>query len=91
MRQYDQAIAEAQKTLELDPRNASIEGNIAQTYCFLRRWKDTEASARHTMTIDPHEATSMGMLLVSYLNRDGNTREALRALQRKVRSCRLSA
>jgi TolB-like protein/Tfp pilus assembly protein PilF len=77
---WDRALDELQKTLGLDPRNASVEGNIAQTYCFLRRWKDTEATARHTLTIDPHEATSMGMLLLSYLNRDGNMREALRAL-----------
>ncbi|HEY4281973.1 MAG TPA: tetratricopeptide repeat protein [Chthoniobacterales bacterium] len=77
---WDRALDELQKTLKLDPRNASIEGNIAQTYCFLRRWKDAEATARHTLTIDPHEATSMGILLLSYLNRDGNTREALRAL-----------
>jgi tetratricopeptide (TPR) repeat protein len=73
-------LAELKKTLELDPRNASIGGNIAQTYNFLRRWKDAEANASHTLTIDPHEATSMGMLLISYLNRDGNARDALRAL-----------
>ena len=77
---WDRCLAELQKTLELDPRNASIGGNIAQTYNFLRRWKDAEANANHTLTIDPHEATSMGMLLISYLNRDGNARDALRAL-----------
>ena len=77
---WNLCLAELQKTLELDPRNASIGGNIAQTYNFLRRWKDAEATASHTLTIDPHEATSMGMLLISYLNRDGNIREALRAL-----------
>jgi TolB-like protein/tetratricopeptide (TPR) repeat protein len=77
---WDRCLAELKKTLELDPRNASIGGNIAQTYNFLRRWKDAEANASHTLTIDPHEATSMGMLLISYLNRDGNAREALRAL-----------
>ncbi len=77
---WEGCLAELQKTLELDPRNASIGGNIAQTYNFLRRWRDAEATASHTLTIDPHEATSMGMLLISYLNRDGNIREALRAL-----------
>ncbi len=77
---WDRALVELQKTLELDPLDASISGNIAQTYNFLRRWKDAEATARHTFTIDQHEATSMGMLLISYVNRDGNIREALRAL-----------
>ena len=77
---WDRALAELQETLKLDPRNGSIGGNIAQTYIFLRRWKEAETSASHTLTIDPHEATSMGMLLLSYLNRDGNMREALRML-----------
>jgi len=77
---WDRSLAELQETLKLDPRNGSIGGNIAQTYIFLRRWRDAETSASHTLTIDPHEATSMGMLLLSYLNRDGNMREALRML-----------
>jgi tetratricopeptide (TPR) repeat protein len=43
-------------------------------------WKDAESTARHALTIDPHEATSMGMLLLSYLNRTGNMQESLRTL-----------
>jgi tetratricopeptide (TPR) repeat protein len=56
---WDRSLAELQETLKLDPRNGSIGGNIAQTYIFLRRWRDAETSASHTLTIDPHEATSM--------------------------------
>ncbi len=77
---WDRTLDELGKSLEQDPRNASITGNLAQTYCFLRRWKEAESTARHTLTIDPHEATSMNMLLVSCLNRSGDEREALRVL-----------
>jgi len=75
--QWDRALDGLDRSLKQDPRNASVTGNVAQTYCFLRRWKETESTARHALTLDPHEATSMGMLLLSRLNLDGNEKEAL--------------
>ena len=78
--QWDRALEGLARSLQQDPRNASVTGNVAQTYCFLRRWKDTESMARHALTLDPHEATSMGMLLLSRLNLGGNEKEALRVL-----------
>jgi hypothetical protein len=50
---------------------------VAETYVFLRRWKEAEDNARHAFTIDPHEATAMRMLLLSSLNRTGNAQEPL--------------
>jgi tetratricopeptide (TPR) repeat protein len=55
-------------------------GNIAQSYSYLRKWKEVESTARRALTIDPHEATSMGMWLLSCLNQNGNEQEALRVL-----------
>jgi TolB-like protein len=78
--EWDRTLEEVGRSLEQDPRNASVAGNLAQTYCFLRRWKEAESTARHALTIDPHEATSMAIVLMSLLNRDGDEQEALRAL-----------
>jgi serine/threonine-protein kinase len=47
---------------------------------FLRRWRDAEQTARHVLTIDPHEALSMRMLLLSSLNQNGNAQECLTLL-----------
>jgi tetratricopeptide (TPR) repeat protein len=55
-------------------------GNIAQSYCYLRKWTEVQSAARRALTIDPHEATSMGMWLLSCLNLNGNEQEALRVL-----------
>jgi TolB-like protein/cytochrome c-type biogenesis protein CcmH/NrfG len=77
---WDLTLEEVGRSLRQDPRNASVTGNLAQTYCFLRRWKEAESTARHALTIDPHEATSMAIVLMSLLNRDGDEQEALRAL-----------
>jgi tetratricopeptide (TPR) repeat protein len=43
-------------------------------------WKEAEDKARPALTIDPHESTSMRMLLLSSLNRTGNAQEPLRLL-----------
>jgi TolB-like protein len=77
---WDLTLEEVGRSLKQDPRNASVAGNLAQTYCFLHKWKEAESTARHALTIDPHEATSMAIVLLSLLNRDGDEQEALRAL-----------
>ena len=61
-------------------RSVHPRAGLAETYVFLRRWKEAEDTARHALTIDPHEATSMRMLLLSSLNRTGNAQEPLRLL-----------
>ena len=58
-------------------------GQLAETYIFLRKWKEAEEMARHALTIDPHEALGMRMLLLSSLNRTGNAQEAF-ALTRHI-------
>ena len=78
--EWERTLDDLGKSLEHDPRNASIMGNLAQTYSLLRRWKDAENIARHALTIDPHDATSMSMLLVSDFNQSGDIRETLRLL-----------
>ncbi|MEP6976397.1 MAG: hypothetical protein ABI897_13185, partial [Spartobacteria bacterium] len=77
---WDLCLEELTSSLKQDPRNASVVGNVAQTYCFLRRWKETEVTARKTLALGPREATSIAMLLLSTLNQGGDTQEAMRTL-----------
>jgi len=77
---WDRTLDELKKSIVQDPLDPYVQGGLAETYVFLRRWKEAEDTARHALTIDPHEATCMRMLLLSSLNRTGNAQEPLRLL-----------
>jgi tetratricopeptide (TPR) repeat protein len=76
----DSALDEMKRSIELNPRDPYMLSGLGETYVFLRRWKEAEDKVRSTLTIDPHDATGMRMLLLSSLNRTGNAREALQLL-----------
>jgi TolB-like protein/Tfp pilus assembly protein PilF len=73
-------VDELKRSIDQDPRDPYVQGGLAETYVFLREWREAEDTARRALTIDPHEATAMRMLLLSSLNRTGNARESLRLL-----------
>jgi TolB-like protein/cytochrome c-type biogenesis protein CcmH/NrfG len=77
---WDRTLDELKKSIVQDPGDPYVQGGLAETYVFLRMWKEAEDTARHALTIDPHEATAMRMLLLSSLNRNGNAQEPLRLL-----------
>jgi TolB-like protein/cytochrome c-type biogenesis protein CcmH/NrfG len=77
---WDRTLDELKKSIVQDPGDPYVQGGLAETYVFLRMWKEAEDGARHALTIDPHEATAMRMLLLSSLNRTGNAQEPLRLL-----------
>ena len=77
---WDRAVDELKRSIDQDPRDPYVQGGLAETYVFLRKWREAEDTARHALTMDPHEATAMRMLLLSSLNRTGNTQEPLQLL-----------
>jgi TolB-like protein/Tfp pilus assembly protein PilF len=77
---WARTLDELKRSIDLDPRDPYVQGGLAETYVFLRRWMEGEDTARRALTIDPHEATAMRMLLLSSLNRSGNAQEPLRLL-----------
>jgi len=77
---WDRTLEELKRSIDQDPRDPYVQGGLAETYVFLRKWREAEDTARHALTIDPHEATAMRMLLLSSLNRAGNAQEPLRIL-----------
>ena len=77
---WDRTLDELKRSIDQDPRDPYVQGGLAETYVFLRMWKEAEDTARRALTIDPHEATAMRMLLLSSLNRTGNAQEPLRLL-----------
>src|SRR5262249_43554573 len=78
---WDRTLDELKKSIVQDPGDPYVQGGLAETYVFLRMWKEAEGTARHALTIDPHEATAMRMLLLSSLNRTENAQEPLQLLE----------
>jgi len=77
---WDRTLDELKKSIVQDPGDPYVQGGLAETYVFLRMWKEAKDVAQRALTIDPHEATAMRMLLLSSLNRTGNAEEPLRLL-----------
>src|SRR4029453_8851666 len=77
---WDRTLDELKRSIDQDPRDPYVQGGLAETYVFLRKWREGEDTARRALTIDPHEATAMRMSLLSSLNRAGSAQEPLRLL-----------
>lgn len=77
---WDHALVELKRSIDLNPRDPYMLSGVAETHVFLRSWKEAENKAGPALTIDPHEATGMRMLLLSSLNQTGNTQESLQLL-----------
>ena len=52
--QFDPAIAEAKRAVELDPLSLIINADFSWLYLCSRRYDEAEAQARKTLEIDPH-------------------------------------
>jgi serine/threonine-protein kinase len=64
------------KSLEQDPRNADVAGNLAQTCCILRMWQDAERVGKYALSIDPSDVIGMRALLLAILNGSGDIKRA---------------
>lgn len=77
---WEKSLAELEQSLERDPRNAALAGNIAGSYCALRMWPQGVTAARRAIEIDPHASDGMSALLEATVNGGGDIDEALRIL-----------
>ena len=60
--QWLRCLDTLKKSLEQDPRNADVAGNLAQTYCILRMWQDAERGGKYALNIDPADVIGMRAL-----------------------------
>jgi TolB-like protein/Tfp pilus assembly protein PilF len=78
--QWLRCLDTLKKSLEQDPRNADVAGNLAQTYCILRMWQDAERGGKYALNIDPADVIGMRALLLAILNGSGDIKRAQGAL-----------
>jgi TolB-like protein/Tfp pilus assembly protein PilF len=74
--QWQRCLDTLTKSLEQDPRNADVAGNLSLTYCILRMWHDAERVGKHALSIDPADVIGMRGLLLAILNGNGDIKKA---------------
>jgi TolB-like protein len=74
--QWQRGLDTLKRSLEQDPRNASVAGNLSQTYCILRMWQDAERRGGYALSIDPSEVIGWRALLLAILNGSGDIKRA---------------
>jgi TolB-like protein/Tfp pilus assembly protein PilF len=74
--QWLRCLDTLKKSLEQDPRNADVAGNVAQTYCILRMWQEAERAGKYALSIDPADVIGMRALLLAILNGSGDIKKA---------------
>jgi eukaryotic-like serine/threonine-protein kinase len=56
---WDEAVANLQRAIELDPRNISASNNLALTYCATRRFPEALATLDRVLAWDPTNARAL--------------------------------
>jgi TolB-like protein len=74
--QWQRGLDTLKKSLEQDPRNADVAGNLSQTYCILRLWQDAERVGNYALGIDPSDVIGWRALLLAILNGSGDIKRA---------------
>ena len=77
---WDRTCGRAEKIHRSGPGRCICPGRPCRDVYLSAHVERSEDLAQHALTIDPHEATAMRMLLLSSLNRTGNAQEPLRLL-----------
>ena len=68
---WNATLDEFKRALRARPARCEYrEHNLPRRTVFLRNWKEAEEMARHALTIDPHEAIGMRVLLRSSAESD---------------------
>jgi Flp pilus assembly protein TadD len=62
LRRYDEAIAQYEKALELDPNQAAVHRNLGMVLARLGRYDEAETHLRITLQIAPNEPTAHELL-----------------------------
>src|SRR5205823_5979467 len=59
LRQWDEAVADLRRAIELDPRNIRASNNLALTYCAMRRFPEAVATLDRVLAWDPTNARAL--------------------------------
>lgn len=76
LNRWKESLADLTTSLEQDPRNSILLGEIATSYGYLRMWKEARDFAQRTLSINPHDVTALAVLLSTAISGKGDVAEA---------------
>jgi TolB-like protein/Tfp pilus assembly protein PilF len=77
---WKDSLADLKTSLEQDPRNSIPLSEIATSYGYLRMWKEARDFAQRALAINPHDVTSIAVLISAAISEKGDVAEASRFL-----------
>jgi TolB-like protein/Tfp pilus assembly protein PilF len=77
---WKDSLADLKTSLEQDPRNSILLGEAGITYGYLRMWKEAQDFAQRALAINPHDVTSLGVVMSATISGKGDVVEASRVL-----------
>lgn len=81
LHEYEKALGEFQKTTSAEPRSAQEQHNLSATLCLLKRYPESESTARAALQIDPMRPTTRYVLANALIGEGHVTDEVVELLK----------
>jgi tetratricopeptide (TPR) repeat protein len=87
MHNYDLALVEYKKAIDLDPRQPGTHMHMANAYWLTAKWESAQAEFKAELENDPNNCTARWKLANSILEANDSNEDALAELNRSIDSC----
>ena len=87
MHNYDGALVEYQKAIEVNPHQAGAHAHMGNTFWMTGKWESAESEFKAELAIDPNNCTARWKLANSMLEANASPQDALTELNQAVDHC----
>ena len=87
MHNYDVALVEYKKAIDIDPHRPGIHMHMAKTYMLISKWESAELEFKAELLNDPYNCTARWMLADSMLEANDSSEDALTQLNQSIERC----
>jgi tetratricopeptide (TPR) repeat protein len=87
MHNYDLALVEYKKAIELAPQQPGTHMHMANAYWLIQKWQSAQSEFKAELAIDPNNCNAHWKLANSMLEANGSNEDALAELNRSVELC----
>src|ERR1019366_8363426 len=84
---YDVALVEYKKAIDIDPHRPGIHLHMAKTYMLISKWESAELEFKAELLNDPYNCTARWMLADSMLEANDSSEDALTQLNQSIERC----
>jgi predicted Zn-dependent protease len=87
MHNYDVALVEYKKAIDLDPHQPGTHMRMAKVYMLISKWESAEEEFKAELENDPYNCTARWMMAHSILEANGTSEDALAQLNQSIDRC----